>query len=317
MYQKIKEQLPKEFITELYSLFSPAIVDKIIISYHKKKKTTFRVNTLKITKRELIEKLKKENIKINLVSFIENAFFLESDLKKLINSNIYKEGLIYLQSLSSMLPPIILSPQPGEKVLDIAASPGSKTTQIASLMNNIGTIDAIEPDFIRMERLKYNCNLQGAKIVNFFKIRGELIDKEKINYYDKVLVDAPCSGEGTLDFLNNPLKKIKNRKKYANLQYKLLKRALLSVKKGGIIIYSTCTLNYLENEGVVNRLLNESEISFNIEEVTPFIKEKFEELYPAFTQINDIKFHPDLKKAIRILPSDRMEGFFICRLRKI
>ncbi|WDU83892.1 RsmB/NOP family class I SAM-dependent RNA methyltransferase [Caloramator sp. Dgby_cultured_2] len=119
----------------------------------------------------------------------------ERDLEKL---NIFKEGQIYLQNLSSMIPPIILDPKEGEKVLDVAAAPGSKTTQMAAMMKNMGFILANEADKIRAERLKYNLKLQGVEIAEVRVGKGEKIGEEYPEFFDKVLLDVPCSGEGII-----------------------------------------------------------------------------------------------------------------------
>lgn len=308
---------PENFIKNLNLIFTPSEVDKILTAFKTKRKTTFRLNSLKTDRITLIELLKKKNIKFNTVTFIKDAFYLEDDDKKLLNSDIYKNGLIYIQSLSSMLPALVLDPKKGEKILDLAAAPGSKTTQIAAMMGNYGLIDAVEPNYIRMERLKYNCKLQGASIVNFFQIEGEKFQKEENEFYDKVLIDAPCSGEGTICLLEKTaFKELEKQEKYANLQYKLLKKALSLVKKDGIVVYSTCTLNHLENESVINRLLSEKEISFTIEPCSNLLHIGIEELKNGFTSIKGNNLSSELKKSIRILPSQKMEGFFICKIKK-
>ena len=207
-----------------------------------------------------------------------------------------------------MVPPIVLKPKPGEKVLDLTAAPGSKTTQIAAMMQNSGYILANELDALRCERLKFNVEKQGAKIIEINNGRGESIGKKYEEYFDKVLLDAPCSGEGR--FLANDPKtyrswSVKTVKELSKLQKKLLKSAYQAVKKGGEIVYSTCTLNKEENENILKWAIEE--LNIKLLDINLNIKNSIE-----ISENN-----ADLKKAIRILPSKETEGFFIARLKKI
>ena len=142
------------------------IKNQIFQGYEAKRKVTFRVNTLKSSVIEIENILNSLNIKYQKVPWSNEAFIIinsnESDLQKL---DIYKQGKIYLQSLSSMLPPIVLNPKEGADILDMAAAPGGKTTQMASLSNNKAHITACEMNNIRIEKLKYNVELQGATCV--------------------------------------------------------------------------------------------------------------------------------------------------------
>ena len=204
---------------------------------------------------------------------------------------------------------IVLNPKEGEKVLDLTAAPGSKTTQMAATMNNNGQIVANELDKIRCERLKYNVNTQGASIVEVVNGRGELLGREYEDYFDKVLLDAPCSGEGRFDarsvitYQNWSEKTVRD---LAKLQKKLFKSAYTALKQGGIMVYSTCTLNKEENEMVLEwalENLNVKLLDINIE-----IKDKI----PAFSD----RKNSSINKAIRILPSKTMEGFFVAKFVK-
>ena len=198
--QEARERLPEKFMDNLYEMFSPGTVDKIVAGMINDRYTTLRVNTIKYNIQDLMKYFKEENIKFERVFWYNDALILknvkEKDVQKL---DIYEKGYIYLQSLPSMIPPIVLKPNEGEKVLDLTAAPGSKTTQIAALMNNKGYILANELDKIRCERLKYNVNTQGSTIIDVVNGRGELLGREHENYFDKVLLDAPCSGEGRFD----------------------------------------------------------------------------------------------------------------------
>ena len=145
--------LPEFLIEKLTNQYGENIKNQIIEGYSKKRFTTFRVNTIKATVEEIEEVLKQKEISFDKVSWSKDVFILkendESDVEAL---DIYKEGKIYLQSLSSMLPPIILEPQEGKDILDMAAAPGGKTTQMAALSNNKAHITACEMNNIRIEK---------------------------------------------------------------------------------------------------------------------------------------------------------------------
>lgn len=307
---EVKRKLPKEFIESLYENFTPLSVDKILSGMSGNRNTSLRVNTLKYSIQNLMQEFKLNNIKFERVPWFKEALIIKNKKEKDIQSlDIYNKGYIYLQSLPSMIPPLVLKPKEGEKVLDMTAAPGSKTTEMAMLMNNKGKILANELDKIRCERLKYNVNMQGANIVEVINQRGEKLGNMYPSYFDKVLLDAPCSGEGR--FLANDVKTYRNWSEksvlqLAKLQKKLLKSAYDALKIDGIMVYSTCTLNKEENENVLEWAIDN--LNLKIMDIEMDIKEGIS----AFTEGKNIS----IKKAIRILPSKDMEGFFVAKLKK-
>ena len=304
---EVKRRLPDEFVENLYELYSPGTVDKILSGMSGERSTTIRVNTLKTTILELMKNLKEEAIKFNRVLWYENALEIinanEKQLQKLLN---YENGEFYLQSLSSMVPPLVLEPEKNEKILDLTAAPGSKTTQMSMMMQNKGYILANELDKIRCERLKYNVKMQGAKIVEVKNGRGEKIGEQYPEFFDKVLLDAPCSGEGR--FLANQVGtyrnwSIKTVKQCAKIQKKLIKSAYQALKTNGIMVYSTCTFNKEENEEILQWAIE----NMNLQMLD--ISIKIPNTLKAFGDKN-------IEKAIRMLPSKSQEGFFVAKLRK-
>ena len=306
-----KNRLPNEFVNNLYEMFTPGMVDNIFRGIAEKRLTTLRVNTLKYDIQSLMKYFKEINIKFERVLWYNDALIIknanEKDIQKL---EIYQKGYIYLQSLSSMVPPLVLNPKEGENVLDLTAAPGSKTTQIASLMNGKGHILANELDKLRCERLKYNVQSQGAEIVDVINGRGEKIGDLYPEQFDKVLLDTPCSGEGRFiaeiagTYRNWSLKTVKELSK---IQRKLIKSGYNALKPGGIMVYSTCTLNLEENEDILkwaleNLNLKIMDIDLNIKNAIPGDK---------------LGTNLGLEKAIKILPNKETEGFFIAKLRKI
>ena len=261
---EVKRKLPEAFVEKLYENYTPLTVDKILAGMSGERNTTLRVNALKSNIQEVMKILKENGIKFERVPWYNDALIIKNVSEKQIQKlSIYENGCIYLQSLSSMVPPIVLNPKENEKVLDLTAAPGSKTTQMAVMMKNNGCILANELDKLRCERLKYNIEKQGAKIVEVNNGRGELIGKQYEGYFDKVLLDAPCSGEGR--FLANDAKTYrgwseKTLKELVKVQKKLFKSAYQALRAGGEMVYSTCTLNREENEEILEWALQELEV---------------------------------------------------------
>lgn len=307
---EIKNRLPKEFVNNLYTMFSPGVVDNIFRGIAEKRFTTLRVNTLKYNIQDLMKYFKEINIKFERVLWYKDALIIknasEKDIQKL---EIYQKGYIYIQSLSSMVPPLILAPQEGENVLDLTAAPGSKTTQIASLMNGKGFVLANELDKLRCEKLKYNINSQGANIVKVINGRGEKIGEQYSEKFDKVLLDTPCSGEGRFTIYNVQSYKTwspKTVNELTKMQKKLFKSAYNALKPKGTLVYSTCTLNKEENEHILDWALN----NFNLKLVP--LDVNIREAIPAFNN----ELNKSINNAIRILPSKNMEGFFVAKFIK-
>lgn len=305
-----KNRLPKEFVDNLYTMFSPGVVDNIFRGISEKRYTTLRVNTLKYNVQDLMRYFKEINIKFERVLWYKDALVIKNANEKEIQKlEIYQKGYIYLQSLSSMVPPLVLAPKEGENVLDLTAAPGSKTTQMAALMNGKGYILANELDKLRCERLKYNVNSQGADIVEVVNGRGEKIGEQYQEKFDKVLLDTPCSGEGRFSIYNVQSYKAWSTRTVSDLtkmQRKLFKSAYNSLKQNGTLVYSTCTLNKDENEYILDWALN----NFNVKLVPIDIEIK--DSIPAFNEGLD----KSINKAIRILPSKNMEGFFVAKFVK-
>ena len=180
---------------------------------------------------------------------------------------------------------------------------------MAAMMNNEGYILANELDNIRCERLKYNIEKQGANIVEVINNRGEKVGEECKEQFDKVLLDAPCSGEGR--FLGTNVGTYRNWstktvKELAKLQKKLLKSAYQALKTDDIMVYSTWKKNKKENEEVLQWAIEN--LNVKLLEIDIDLKEKMQ----GFTEGLD----KSISKAIRILPSKNMEGFFVAKLKK-
>ncbi len=189
--------IPKFLSEMLEKQYGKEITQNILEGYHQKRAVTFRVNTLKTTVEEVEKRLKEKQIEWERVSFSKEAFILkEVREKEMEELEMYQNGEIYLQSLSSMLPPIILNPRQNYDILDMTAAPGGKTTQMAVLTQNKAHITACEMNPIRIERLKYNIEKQGANSVYIMPMDSRKIDD--FFSFDQILLDAPCSRKRNL-----------------------------------------------------------------------------------------------------------------------
>lgn len=297
--------IPEFLIDKLEAQYGKVLKDKIVDGFCKKRKVTFRVNTLKASVQEIEESLKKENIEFEKVVWSKEAFIIknarEEEIQKL---DIYEQGKIYLQSLSSMLPPIVLKPEEGKDILDMAAAPGGKTTQMAALSNNKAHITACEMNNIRIEKLKYNVEKQGTSCVYIMQKDSRQIDD--FFSFDQILLDSPCSGSGTLDVENVNTEKYFTPKlieKSTKSQYTLLKKALKILKPGHEMVYSTCSILKEENEEIVRKVLKET---------------KAEIIKIEFDGIEDLPILPvNIDGTLCVMPTEEYEGFFIAKLRKL
>lgn len=291
----------KHLLVEQYGEKAELIIDGL----SKRKVLSFRVNTLKSNYENIEKILGDKKIEYKRVSWNENAFVIPDSLakKEIENMEIYRNGEIYFQSLSSMIPPIVLNPKSKENILDMAAAPGGKTTQIAAMTNNSCFITACEKNKIRAERLKYNIEKQGVKNTYIMGVDSRKLDE--MFSFDKILLDAPCSGSGTIDFSEN-IEKYFNLdliKRSSRVQLELLNKAIKLLKKGNELVYSTCSILQEENENIINKVLEKNNV-----EVVPIDLQNFEEIPKLPTKIDG---------SLLVRPDEYYEGFFVVKLRKI
>lgn len=294
----MERQIPQFAIQLLIEQYGDEITNRIIEGYSKQRKVTLRVNTIKTNKEKIKETLKEAGIDTQDVSWYEDGLIIknvrEEEIKKL---DMYENGEIYLQSLSSMLPPIVLQPGEGENILDMAAAPGGKTTQIAAMTQNKAYITACEKNKIRADRLKYNLQKQGVGCVNVM-----LEDARKLSdffSFDKILLDAPCSGSGTMSIFENSFsKELIDRS--SKTQEELLRKALKILKTGGEMIYSTCSILTQENEDILKKVVLKSGAK----------------IVPIETPNNIPVLPTSIEGVMCVCPTELYEGFFVAKIKK-
>ena len=276
----------------------------IVDGCSRKRCTTLRVNTLKSSIAEVTDTLNAVGIRYKTAPFSEIAFLLpEAAEKDIMALPLFEEGKIYLQSYSSMLPPLALEPAEGDDILDMAAAPGGKTTQMAAMTGNRASITACERHPIRAEKLKHNLEVQGAGKV--FVMVTDARQLDDFFSFGKILLDAPCSGSGTVYADDPNLEKTLTPAlvgKCKNTQLALLKKAIRLLKKGGTLVYSTCSILREENEEIVKAAIRGTGM-----EIVPIELSGTEQL-PLLPVT--------LPGTLCVQPTDEYEGFFVAKLTK-
>lgn len=289
-------EIPSFLVSKLQNQYG-VHSEEILQGYSCRRCSSFRINRLKADHATVFSVLKKNAIDILPVSWYEDAFWCKNE-EALRETSCYKNGEIYLQSLSSMLPPLVVAPKSGENVLDMTAAPGGKTTQLAALSHGKALITACERDKIRFERLKYNVDKQGATRVTV--LQKDAMKLDEFFRFDKILLDAPCSGSGTID-LRSPIKiSEKLISSCMKMQTALLQKAFALLKTGGELVYSTCSVLRCENEDIIQNLLRTHRAK-----LVPITLDK------------DIPRLPSMEGTLCVCPTEFFEGFFIAKLQKI
>jgi 16S rRNA (cytosine1407-C5)-methyltransferase len=273
-----------------------------------------RYNSEKTTKAALIGSLfSGYAIELDEVPGFPYALRIIRDENRSLGKTIeHITGQYYIQSLSSMLPPIVLDPQPGERVLDLCAAPGSKTTMMAQMMQNRGSLVANEMQHNRAGILTFNIERMSAFNTAVLKMPGEQIASYYPEFFDKILVDAPCSGLGIIqkkgevsNWWNEEL-----IKKLTFTQYKLMVSAVKALKPGGALVYSTCTLTLEENEALLQSILDAYPVE--LQEISLPMQST-----PGFTDVLGKKFSAEMARTCRLDPLiTGSEGFFVAKLVK-
>ncbi len=292
----MKNILPNDFLDNMKFLLSDTDYSAFLNEFDKPHYKGIRVNTLKTDNNAL-----KSILDINLTPspFCENGFYISSDVDNIGKSALHHAGAFYVQEPSATSAVTILDVQPNDKVLDLCAAPGGKTTQIASALQGTGLLWSNEIVKNRASILLSNIERMGVTNCIISSSHPDDLCNKLINYFDKILVDAPCSGEGMFRKDNTAIEQWSNEhtKACGARQLQILESASKALKPNGILVYSTCTFSVEENENVITEFLSK---------------------HSEFELIDcNVTFgRKALNKAIRILPIDGGEGHFIAKLRK-
>ncbi|MEM0231000.1 MAG: RsmB/NOP family class I SAM-dependent RNA methyltransferase [Candidatus Woesearchaeota archaeon] len=267
---------------------------------------TLRVNTLKISTSEVKRRLEEKGVSLEEIPFVKNAFYYESRFS-LGATPEYLLGYYYLQEAASMIPAVVLNPSPGEVVLDMCAAPGSKSTQLCELMNNTGVLIAVEKNRKRAEALSNNLERTGCR--NAAVLLKDALEIEAGERFDRILLDAPCSG----NYLSEPnwfvKRNIAGILKNSEMQKRLIEKAFKLLKRGGTIVYSTCSLEPEEDEEIVDYAIRV--LGMQAEQTGLEIG------VPAVLEFNGREYEKSVSLARRLWPHlTGTQGFFIAKLKK-
>lgn len=284
--------MPEWIVRELLKNNNIESVKKICENSNLKPKTTIRVNALKTTKEDLIKKLNENNIQFkeaNINEKMAGDFLILNKVKNIENLDLFKNGYFTIQDISAGLTAKILNPQPDEIVLDACSAPGGKTTYIAELMKNKGIIEAWDIHEHRTKLVEKNAKRLGINIIKT-QVKDATIYDESLNEkFDKILLDVPCLGIGAIK--RKPdikwQRKVEDIKEITKTQATILENCSRYLKKGGSLVYSTCSILKEENEDIISNFLSK-QTDFEIAE-------------------NDV---------INIFQDEEKDGFFICKLHK-
>ncbi|AEB06845.1 Fmu (Sun) domain protein [Coriobacterium glomerans PW2] len=273
---------------------------------------TLRANTLIATGDEVGAELSEHGIRWEAVPWYRDAFVLpESDKHEVQGLPIYENGGVYLQSLSSMLPPLALAPMPGADVLDMCAAPGGKTSQIAALTKGTARICACELHAPRAARLEHN--LAKLKVSGVTLMRCDARRLDPLFSFDQILLDAPCTGSGTVAAGDSRgLARITPMllAKVSRAQAALLDRALTVLKTGGTLIYSTCSVLPAENEDQIRRAIQRHR-DCKLVPLDDFISTGQPKSAMGIPELS-----VGLAGTLTVCPTETYEGFYLAKIKK-
>lgn len=270
---------------------------------------SLRVNTLRINEKELVQRLQALGVVLSRISWLKHGYYVEKSGFSLGASIEFLLGYYYLQEAAAQLPVEVLNPLPGEIVLDCCAAPGGKTTQIAQLMQNDGVLVALEKKKHRLLSLRNNlerCGVANAVVYHLDAVKAGMLGLQ----FDRVLLDAPCSGNYATDKYWFAKRAIEDIRRSALFQKSLLKSALSVLKPNGLLVYSTCSLEPEENELNIQWLLDNFHVK--LEPVQVVVGD------PGLTSVFGKKLDKSIACCRRFWPHKTgTEGFFIARVRKL
>ena len=313
--------IPEAFIEKYAEILPIEELEAFLEASCRPLRKSIRVNTLKISVEEFVEKTKKMGWELTPIPWCTSGFWIDREDRSqpLGKSYLHLAGYFYIQEASSMMPPEVLDIKEDDIVLDVASAPGSKTTQMAAMMNNKGTVVANELETSRIKAMASNLERLGVANVLFTNKDGRAFSQYFPNFFDKILLDAPCGGEGTvrkdkgaLEFWNQ-----KGVEKMAALQWTMIEEAFRALKPGGEMVYSTCTLAPEENEMILLELLERFPGNAEIVPINETFIQNPEQYGLTQEEVDMEVQGMGVEGVVRVWPhSFDTEGFFVSKIRK-
>lgn len=299
--------LPVAFIKNMREILGEEGLAEYLDSFEKPKFTGLRVNTSKISVEEF---LRISPFKLRRVPWTENGFYYTEEDSP-THHPYYYAGLYYIQEPSAMAPAAVLPVERGERVLDLCAAPGGKATELGAKLNHTGLLVANDASASRTKALLKNLEVFGIPNLLVTSEMGDRLDRYFHEYFDKILIDAPCSGEGMFRKQTHmiPAWEKQGPEVFANMQREILRQAAELLKPGGTMLYSTCTFSKLENEGSIDGFLAEHP-EFTLEEIP-----RQEGFCSGMPELVGSRF--PLERCVRLFPHKiDGEGHFLALLKK-
>ena len=309
--------LPQVFLERMQGLLGSEY-EEFLVSFDHEKYQALRLNPLKLRTESgrtddstVIEEKIQQTFRLHPVPWADNGYYYTKEDQP-GKHPWHEAGLYYIQEPSAMAPVTLLSPQPGERILDLCAAPGGKSTQIASAMEGEGLLVTNEIHPARAKILSENVERMGIRNACVLNETLEHLADIFEEYFDRILVDAPCSGEG---MFRKDKKMVKAWEEhgpefFSNLQRNIILQAARMLKPGGLMLYSTCTFDPSENERIIEHLKKE----YPEFHVLPM--ENYEGFCPGIPEVTEEK-DEELKKTVRIFPHKmKGEGHYVALLQK-
>lgn len=302
-YLSVMYAIPSWIIREWLTMYSAETTEQIADALNKRARVCIRINPLSTTKEEIKHLLAEDHISCEEGALLEEALYLKN-IDSLQSLSSFKKGLWTVQDESAMLVAHVVNPKAGDKVLDMCSAPGGKSIHMAELMNNQGEIISLDVHEHKLELIRQNTERMGISIIKPMLQDGTVLQPDFVQAFDKVLLDAPCSGLGIIkrkpDIRYN--KKSEDIKEIAKLQKRLAEQAVKYIKEDGILVYSTCTLSRQENQDMVDYIT--SQLGLELSDIVDTIPSKLK------SYIKD-------KGSLEVLPfvADT-DGFFIACFKK-
>lgn len=304
--QELVDGVPAFLASALAGQYGDDVAAQVLSGFAVRRLTSLRVNTLKADVDGVCRMLDQAGVAWERVGWSDVALVLpQASARDIQALPLFEQGQVYLQSLSSQLPSLVMAPRPGTDILDMAAAPGGKTTQLVAMTGGEARVTACEMHGARYERLLHNLRVQGAGGVGALNLDARRLDD--MLSFDQVLLDAPCSGSGTAR-VGDP--RMPERltpalvERCVRTQRVLLAKALRLVKPGGTVVYSTCSVLRRENEGVLG-------------DVLPGSGCQLEPIDLAALGLDGLPLLPtSLPGTVCVMPTERYEGFFVSLVRK-
>jgi len=299
--------LAERWVTE----FGPEIAKELCAANNRKPPFTLRTNTLKISREDLREQFNASGIRPVPTQFSPEGLILPKGLLP-AEEGLFQKGMYFVQDEASQIVPHLLDPQPDERVLDTCGAPGGKTTHLAQLMKDRGEIIALDLQGSKVRLIEENCTRLGISIVRTASADASRpLPFRPDDIFDRILLDAPCTGLGTLH--RNPEAKWRRKAqdilRLQRIQRRLLDNVSFWLKPGGILVYSTCTMTREENDWVVGSFLK-SHPGFELEDLRSLVPSSYRSL------IDSRGFLRTYPEAMTRNEDYRMDGFFAARMRK-